>query len=729
MIDLASELSDDFGLKAGLLRANIAKVPAESSGAPHEPIDDGVVLVRTEFAASLREQLTYSLDLGPLSPTPGDQIWITSTAWDLQSSDSNIADAIGMSESSIRVLRVVEDLELIEQIRNGLGPIHHAMRQLDQQQALLQEQLRDGASGTGKDQRSLTHRLRANKQTIEQLDTLRTRNRLDDAPLESLLEDAESILDEAIAAGENASDQLDRGQNERASENQRLVRDRIGEFVAMLDRGQDSWLALRSIQQLRDELEAIRDDTAKLTAQTAGKSLDQLTAAQQSALDRIMERQTASAEDAHDAMSTLDEHAEQLEEHDPTQAEALRKAARQGRSAQIEQRLKEASEQIESNQTSAAAQSQTEVLEDLDEMLEELEHMIKNRDNALRRELATIIESIEALIKLQETQIKHINEAGADAGMIVLVGNTLAVRDDALGAFPETRSIADLITQAANAQTNAINALRQSPSSIDKADRHERSSLLNLNSALEEAKRLDDQAADRQARQLRTELRDSYREALEIQTALRDETKLMVGEPLNRRQRANARAIGLAQSDLQRQMSELLEQTQELGDAPVFTLAHTQLDRSMTRIVDGLGGREIEQRVINLHTSSIVILSTLVEVLSDESPAQDSDDFDDSSQSGSSSGSGTGGDEPVIPPVAQLKLLRSMQQLAAMQTREYSENPELANETDIESLADLQRQLFEHGRKLIEELSNNNRPTPQEPSSEPIEPEKGLIEP
>lgn len=735
VIELEAELTDDFGLSSGEIRSNIAKVPGGSSGAPHEPIDEGDALVYTQLNAEQRSMMTHTLELSATEAQPGDQVWVYATAWDLRrGTDPDIED-LGMTRSPMRVLRIVEDTELIKQIRSGLGPVRSALRQLDDQQAQLQQQLRDGELTSSRDQRSVTNRLEANSRTIEQLRQTIDRNTLDDPALESLLDDAAAVLEEAIESGERASDQIDRGDQMRASANQRKVRDRLGELLSMLDRGQDSWLALRSVQQLRDELEALRDDTSQLNNETAGKSLDQLTPEQKSMLERILERQLGSAEDAREALSTLDERAEQLEENDPTQSEALRKAAQQGRSAEIEQRLQEAAEQIESNQTSSASQTQSEVLEELDEMLEELENTIRNRDNALRRELGSIIESIKVLIISQQSEIDRLERVEPDAvpdelddRMIALVGNTLVVRDDALGAFPETRSIADLITKAANAQTNAVNAFRQSPAALGEASRFEQTSMLNLNNALEEAERLDEQAADRQAQRLRGELRDAYRESLETQTVLRDESSLLVGEALNRRQRASARALGDSQSEVREQLNELLEQTQELGDAPVFALAHAQLDRLMEQSAAGLSERQIKQRVITMQGSAIVILSTLVEVLSDTPANQEPEDFDDGSSGGSDSGSGSGGDEPVIPPIAQLKLLRSMQQLAAMQTREFAENPGMAEEADIDALSDLQKQLFEHGKKLIKDLSPNPSPglNPEADqgvdTDEPIEP-------
>jgi len=80
----------------------------------------------------------------------------------------------------------------------------------------------------------------------------------------------------------------------------------------------------------------------------------------------------------------------------------------------------------------------------------------------------------------------------------------------------------------------------------------------------------------------------------------------------------------------------------------------------------------------------------------------------------------------VIPPVAELKLLRSMQQLVADQTRAISEQ-ETRDDSEVRSVVDLQRQLFEQGASLIERMNPNPNPTEPDtnqetPNPEPINP-------
>ncbi len=725
VLEVSAELSDDIGLWKGRIDAVRASAPVGSEGAPPEPVGEAVTLVTRELDAAQRSALSRRLEVASLDAAPGDEVRVSATAWDLRGAMAD-AGSEGMTRSGDRVLRIVADRELIERIRQGLTPVRGALRQLDEQQAALQQMVRDGDAAAGREQRALTGRLDANRRAVAALRESIERNTLDDEALAGLLGDAHNALAEASRASEEAGERIDRGADEPAREAQKRVRDRLGELLSMLDRGQDSWLALRGVQRLRDDLASLREDTAALSARTAGKAIEQLSGEERNALEKILDRQRQNAQDASEALSTLDERAQQLEENDPTQAEALRRAARQARVAQLGRMLRRASEQIGANQTASATQTQQEALDELDRMLEELDNSIRNRDNALRRELASIIESIKGLIWAQQGEIDLLGGAlgggaavGLDQRMIALVGNTLSVRDEALGAFPETRSIAELIRQAGDAQNGAISALRRSPSDLGEASRFERASLLHLQSALEEAQRQDDQAAGRQAQHLRQELRKAYQEGLEAQTGVRDRTRPLVGGAMSRRQRALARAIAQTQDGIRVSMDELLAQTAELGDAPVFALAHAQLDRLMTASGAGLTGAAVTRRALDAQEGSLAILSSLVEVLGERTP-EEPEDFEDGSTSsgGQSGGSQNARPEPAIPPMAQLQLLRTMQQLAADQTRALSEEAGAPDAASVRAISELQGQLFQQATKLIEQM-NQSPGAPGEDEAEP----------
>ncbi|MHA7813626.1 MAG: coiled-coil domain-containing protein [Phycisphaerales bacterium] len=731
-IRIAAELGDDLGLVRARMWAQRSTPPEGSSGAPPEPVGEPVEIGGFEIDRATSTRVEQMVDFSTLGLFAGDELRVWVEAWDLRGDTDS--PSLGYARSGERVLRIVAEEELIERVRRALDPVRNNLRSLDIRQGEVQDLLRDGSPRAADEQRSLSERLRANQNALDQLaDTMR-RNTVQDETLRQMIDDASRVIEEAARQSERADDQIRRGEDANAEQSQRQVRNRLGELLSMLDQGQDAWLALRNVQQLRAELEAIHEQTEELAQRTAGQSLDEMSQDDRSALEQILERQLENAEDARNAVNSLDERADDLQENDPTQAEALRRAARQARAAQIEQRLQEAGAQIEQNQTSSAAQTQEEVLEELEEMLEELENSIQNRDNALRRELASIIDALKQLIDTQEREIIRLDGMildqrfdGMDERLIALVRNTLSVRDEALGAFPETRSIADHITRAGNAQSGAINSIRANPPEPEQAQLGQNRALGHLRNALEEAERLDDQVAQRQMQRARDELRKAYEQALDTQTRIHDETSALGDDRLDRRSRSRARALGGEQETLAEELAEMLTEHEGLSEAPIFSLAHDQLETLMARSAEGLSQRSIAPTTRSAQRQSMTVLASLIDVLGEQQQQQE--DFEDGSQSegSGSGGSQGGGDEPLIPPVAELKLLRSMQQLVMEQTRAIAESGEL-DDAQIESIGTFQRRLFEQGSSLIESMSPPP-PQPQTPgqgedsgNSEPIEP-------
>ncbi len=703
-IEITAEFIDDLGLKSISLNAKITNT---------DQSNPWITLDNQPHSAAMRATLTHHLSIAMLKAKPGSTIEIIARANDLRA--TNDTASIGISESRIRMLHVVSKDEIIDSIRAELGPITRILRRLDQSQTHIQGQLQKQPHLDSASQHQLTDQLDRLSQSFKELDTTLTRNAIADQALRSLITQANATSTQAAQTSSLAAKQIEQGTQARALENQSKVRDQLGQLLTLLDRGQDSWLAIRSVEKLRDNLIALNEQTNTQAAKSAGQSLDQLDDQQRTALEQIVKKQIDAASDANETLATLDKTAANLQENDPAQAQALQDAAERGRRSEIQDKLNQAAEQIANNQTSSASSLQSDVIEELNEMLEELQHAINDRDNQLRRELASIMDSIKQLITQQTIEIKTAqtltpqNTTAAIDSMIRLVGNTLAVRDDATGAYPETQIIADKLVLASASQQLAIKSLRQTPIQLPQAIAAERASLHHLEQALLLTEQLDAQAADRQAQEQRTKLRDAYRESLESQIIIRNQTNLLGLDQLNRRQRRDARTLATNQKELGDNLASLFDQSTDLAEAPMFALAHSQLESQIAKSANGLAQRSINNPTRRAQQATIDILAMLVEAL-DDGQQQSTEDFEDGSQGGSGDGSGSGsGNEPVIPPVAQLKLLRAMQQLAATQTKHYADNPNTIPQEDLQSLSDLQTQLFKHGQLLIEQL--NNSPT------------------
>ncbi|QKK07699.1 MAG: hypothetical protein HND58_05630 [Planctomycetota bacterium] len=278
-----------------------------------------------------------------------------------------------------------------------------------------------------------------------------------------------------------------------------------------------------------------------------GRSREQLSAEELTELERIAERQRDAAERARRALDSLAERAEALERFDAAQADAMSQAARRGRQERVEQQMREAASQVDQNQTRAAAQGQQAAAEALEQMLEDIDSADEARDEALRRVLASVLDSLESLIDEQEAQIDALaveQDEGALPAladpMVRLASNTLGLLDE-IGTQRDLASVASLVGQASDAQERAVGALREG--SRDSADDAERESLSKLQDARMEAERLEEQAQDRESARQRAELRTAYRELLEQQVAIVTDTEPMVGVELDRRARRCGRWV------------------------------------------------------------------------------------------------------------------------------------------------------------------------------------------
>ena len=564
----------------------------------------------------------------------------------------------------------------------------------------------------------LLDRLRAKQ--LERLRQRQRRNGLGDQALSGLLDEARGMLSRAgessSRAAERVGESMDETDDRRAaelteegSEAQDEVREELGSLIALLDRGEDGWLVRRSVERLLDEQRRLREETARTGQETLGRELDELSPSERSDLERIAERQRQAAEQARQTLDELGERARQMAQVDPAQAEAMGEASRQGRERGLEQSLEQASEQIAQNQTGGANENQDEAIEALEEMLEELDNAGRNKDSALRRVLASVIESIEALITQQERELALLAGAraegdftGLDEGMIRLDQNTLGVLGQVRDGAPELRPVGDLLEEASGKQRDAIRLLRDVVVA-DGVAFAEDESLRLLSEAKAEAERIDEEAQDREQERQRQELRQAYREALEEQVALGAEAGDLLDIELTRRQRAGVRAMGARQRTLQERMQALLVEVEGLGDSVMFNLAHEQLDALMGSASETLGAGSVDRGVTLNQSMAVQTLQMLVEALGQ--PEQQEQEFEEGGGGGSGNGQPGGGEQPLVPPIAELMLLRSMQAQIAQLTRRADEGDERASGMDSQTLGRMQQGLGERAQELIEQMN------------------------
>ncbi|MEL7471876.1 MAG: hypothetical protein AAGK04_01050, partial [Planctomycetota bacterium] len=753
MIETRAEISDDVGAAWLTLEWQRADAPGDSEGAPAEVVGAPREIARHSAEGFARRlETSATLDLAPLGLEPGDEVWLTATG---QDTFVLAGEPRGPVRTPPRRLRIIAESDLVEQIQAELSGLREAAIRLDERQGELKREL--GLVGvTSEAQRGqvgVGERLGALDEQLNRLGERAQRNRLDDEALDDLIGESRDLLSRAASSSSAAAEELSEldaqeappSPGDRAYEPvqdaQDTVRQELERLIGLLDRGEDAWGVRRELDRVIETQRGLEAETQRLGEELLGKTESELTPQDRSRLAELAERQEAAAERTDEVLDQLAERSRSMRESDPMQSDAMARAANQGRQSQASERQREAAESVEQNQTNQAQQQQQEAIESLEEVREALDEAGRNRDETLRRVLESVISSIDRLIRTQQSELASLGAAretgvfdGLDASMIRLRDNTLGVAADARAQLRELDRVAALIEQAADAQGEAIVALRADPIDADEAADRERRAIERLEEAKAEAESMQRDAEERENDRKRDELREAYREALELQVALREESVAFVGEDLTRRQRVAVRRLGERQEAIRLRLAELRDETDELAEASVFDFAHDRLDAKTGDAATGLKSGRPKRSVLMAQSTAVRVLQSLVRALEED---EQDEAFRESEGGGGGGGGQQGEPQPPIPPIAELKLLRDLQQEAADLTRAADEAPGELERGELRDLGVLQQSLADLGRDLLERaaaqqqgggdmpappnLLEPRQPEPEQPEPEPQE--------
>ncbi len=770
-IALEAEGRDDVAMRSITLERQLARRPT-SEGAVAEAVGEPTVLSTVVASASTssigpasapssgpsdgpssggapkRLVTTFTLDLSIIPGLQtGDELWITGVATDAYELSGQTHAPV---RSSVRKLRILSREQLVEQIWSDLGSIRRTAIKIDEDQRdLAQSSPRPGpdadeaARRSQRGQAALSERLARQSQSIRELQDRVRENALPDAAISDVLRQSADMLSRAGQQSSSASQQLGdaarqksdpqaaadagKAELEQARESQERVRNELADLIDMLDQGEDTFASKRAIERIIDQQRALQERTGEAGRTTAGRTEAQLSPEQKQQLSEIAEQQDALSEDVRDAVRKMLERTEKLSKTDPAAAQAMQQAARRAQRSQTAERMQQAAQQARQNQTNTAQQQQQQALEDLQGVLNELNQAQKNRDEVLRRVLASLIESIEGLIRQQELNLAALKDAepagnaavvALEPGMVQLHTNTLGVLSEAADGPREAGPALEELEKAAESMAKSIPELRAG--SAAPARTHESDALAALKAALEAARTVDQGAQDRQNARKRAELRAKYDEALKAQISIRDSTQGLVGAEDTRRNKAAARGLAQEQSQLKDTLDKLRQETGEVASAAVFNFAHDRLGELMFSASDALSLGLPDDAVVRAQTSAARLLKSLSDALNDRKKADDP--FRTPEQSGGGGGSG-GQPPPVVPPAAEIVLLRLMQQEALDLARSAAEaqrpDPRLVTEA-----AKLQQDLSSQGQSLLKKLTERARPEgAPDPNAKPVDPE------
>ena len=760
MISLQADARDDVGLSDFRIEASVSR---SGSTSMVEELASLELLLETDADPLADASLEHEFNLANLTLEIGDDVSVVSIVTDEWVGSEGPREPV---RSEPRRFKVVSESELIEQLQGGLGSIRRSAIRLEGDQAELADRVRqDGANREStRSQDRIGDRIEGARAALEAVEARRSENRIEDDLLADVLDQAENLIEAAAAAEDRALAALDRaaaardraadaGSNEaergdaeadaeaaeqEAVEAQQDVQDELTDLAATLDRGEDAWVVSRQIERLSEDLAELQERTGDLAERTMGRDRDELASEERRELDDIVREQADLADRSEELLDDLEDRAEAMDTAAPSEAEGLRQAAENGRQEGLEEEMREAEEQARENRLQQAGQAQQKAAEALERMQETIEESRKARVDELRRRMESLVESLQALIQAAEDEVIALNRvdpAGGDIepramAMILLQRNTMAVASEAAAADDR---IGRVVGRASDNQAAAIGELRKDPPDVPSAVESEERAVSALREALALAEEAAEQLAQQQADAERDRLLTAYRGVLEMQTGVRVETgnlKEVVGERLDRRQTVKARRLARSEDEVGAAVEAIAEEFNAVNDSLVFSMTHRNLDAWIAEVAERLRDGSIDDRAIDRQTMIIASLAGLIESLDDEGPPED-DPFGQQADGGQGGPQGQeggeGGPQPLIPPIAELKMLRSMQIQILDATRRIDGRS--ADDPDrSESLADLgrmQSDLHAVGTALI----NTLEPASEGGGDRGINPEKSDDDP
>ncbi len=732
-VPMRAEQRDDLELRSAGIEIATRLGKAETDSLVFE---ERAEIAGPQPAASIERVL----EIAKLQLAAGDSVVLRAFAEDHFDGLGASEKSHGRTRSAPRVIRIVGEEEFERQIRSSLSGVRRDAMRIDERQAKAREQVeKDPKDATlEQGQAAVTEGAARIRESAEQVLERLGRNGRADGSLADIARQAEDIASAAEARSAEASEALERARKEaktpeereqraadakQAAERQDEVRAELEDLVGLLDRDEDAWAARRRLEGLTNRIRQLARETQQAAQRSNGESREQMSPDARAEIDALAERQASAAEEAEKTLSEMKERAKALEESDAQQARALDAAAKAAEDGRVREEMEQASKDSAQNKLEQSKAAQERALEALQKAAQELEQDRKVRAKELARMLEDLVEAIKRLIA--ETEGRRAELAGVPGGagepesrlrdpiaalFGVLSQNTRGVAADARARSREAARPARSLDSAATSLAAVAATLRARDFAREDAVAAADAALKHLDEALKLAEEASDRAEERAAEEKREELLQKYREFLEREVTLRDAAKKIVpesGKAIGRRELVESRRLGSAQEELREAVRRLLDAEEEVKGSDALADMHDVIDESLSdsraSLNDGKPGAAVPPA-----DDAIEALAAIVGALDEKDTPNDEDAFAEQQNSGSDQGAGGQSPSGAVPPVAEVKLLRSMQDSLARRTRALDEAA--SSMTPVEraqrlgAIAARQQRILELGSKLAEKI-------------------------
>ncbi|MEE8170313.1 MAG: hypothetical protein V3T70_07175, partial [Phycisphaerae bacterium] len=488
-------------------------------------------------------------------------------------------------------------------------------------------------------------------------------------------------------------------------------------LLADIDRYSNVESVAQKTRELLDRQEALARRTAGPAGAAAGRSVADLPDSQRQALRRLATAQRNLGGELNELIEELDRLARTLRRRDRASAASIDRTRDIAETEGVVEQMQRAAESIRLNQGIRAEEAQHAAAAGLRSMLTAMKEEIRRELNELSRRLADAAAELDRIVEAQQKLNDRTDDAShqADAALALpelaprqstLRRTAAKLRTRLRESLQEARRPADLIQDAEREMESATEQLEHAAS--EHAATAQSAALEALEKAAGALRDLRDQARQEQLQQDLAELRESLAAILEQERALLRETETIDARRrqagrVNRRDGMTLNRGADTQSDLGKQMLAFPEAA---PNAVVFEFVCKRVAKEMQNCAGNLldhdttAALELEKRILKRIEDLIALL--------DEAAARHQARYAQARTSGGGGGGpGESSESPIIPPLAELKMLRSLQADLNTHTVEFDTRvaPRPARTEDelieAETLGHRQREIHDLATRMI----------------------------
>jgi hypothetical protein len=418
-----------------------------------------------------------------------------------------------------------------------------------------------------------------------------------------------------------------------------------------------------AVAEILKEQKDLNQRTRETAVKALGLNPEDLPADVKAAMAGIAAEQQKLSDRTRAITAQMDRAATDMAKSDPASSQSLKAASAAAASNQVAPAQSSAADNASSNKISSASNDQAQATRGLEQMMSELDQQNRRQLEELARQVEQLLQAVQAILVKQQALADQTIAAGEKADDTVLAPlgdrqgrlqtNTLTLAAQA-EAMRDGRPVAGDLHAASDAMIDASAALEGDHQIT--AVRPQADAITSLKAAIAKLqKQLDE---------LRKQLNDE-----DLATIIRKYEAIQKGEigvkvvsdrlgdhkarrgELPRADLMEAAKQAAAQGTLSDQVAALSSDEKIKTFDVVVWVNSTILDAMATSKVK-LGAADVGSDLADAQQESIDRLTDVINALKEE---KKKNDF------ANQGGGGGGGKQPLIPPLAELKLLKAMQ--------------------------------------------------------------------